>query len=80
MKEPRLTNRAGSREESIRPGTSPEPAPAQAVLEDPSGLTDISSRRPGVGNTSVSWRGQARPGAPRRHVAMVMTPIPMERD
>ena len=34
----------GGGEESIRPGTSPEPAPAQAVLEDPSGLTDISSR------------------------------------
>jgi hypothetical protein len=31
MKEPRPGNRACSREESIRPGTSPEPAPAQAV-------------------------------------------------
>jgi hypothetical protein len=47
MKEPRSAKRAGSREESVQPGTSPEPAPAQAVLKDPSGLADISSRGPG---------------------------------
>ena len=44
MKEPRPANRAGSRKESTRPGTSPEPAPAQAVMEDLNGLTEISSR------------------------------------
>jgi hypothetical protein len=47
MKEPRPANRAGSRKKSVRPGTSPEPAPAQAVLEDLSGLADISSRGQG---------------------------------
>jgi hypothetical protein len=31
MKEPRPTNRTGSRKESTRPGTSPEPALARAV-------------------------------------------------
>jgi hypothetical protein len=31
MKEPRLTTKTGSREKSVRPGTSPEPAPARAV-------------------------------------------------
>jgi hypothetical protein len=44
MKEPHSAKRAGSREESIRPGTSPEPAPARAVLKDLNGLADISSR------------------------------------
>jgi hypothetical protein len=38
MKEPRLATQAGSRKKSVQPGTSPEPAPARAVLED------ISSR------------------------------------
>jgi len=31
MKEPRSTSETGSREKSVLPGTSPEPAPAQAV-------------------------------------------------
>ena len=47
MKEPRSANQAGSREESVRPGTSPEPAPAQAVLEDLNDPADISSREVG---------------------------------
>ena len=40
MKEPRSAKRAGSREESIRPGTSPEPAPAQAVFPRDGGESD----------------------------------------
>jgi len=39
MKEPHPSLQAGSRKESIRPGTSPEPAPGRAVMED------INSRR-----------------------------------
>jgi len=31
MKEPHPATQAGSRKESAQPGTSPEPAPAQAV-------------------------------------------------
>jgi hypothetical protein len=38
MKEPRSTTQTDSRQKSVQPGTSPEPAPARAVLED------ISSR------------------------------------
>jgi hypothetical protein len=34
MKEPHPSLQAGSRKESVRPGTSPEPAPARAVMED----------------------------------------------
>jgi hypothetical protein len=34
MKEPHPSIQAGSRKESVRPGTSPEPAPGRAVMED----------------------------------------------
>ena len=34
MKEPHPSLQAGSRKESVRPGTSPEPAPGRAVMED----------------------------------------------
>jgi len=33
MKQPRSPTKTGSREESARPGTSPEPALAQAILK-----------------------------------------------
>lgn len=84
MKEPRSANRAGSREESVRPGTSPEPAPAQAVLEDLSGLADISSRisrllrssvgLPRVVHVGLFWGAAAR--QPRRS-GPVATPAPL---
>ena len=50
MKEPHPTQ-VGSRDESVRPGTSLEPAPARAVMED------ISSRGQGVedGRTEHGW-------------------------
>ncbi len=31
MKQPRSTSKTGSRKKSVRPGTSPKPAPSQAV-------------------------------------------------
>jgi hypothetical protein len=34
MKEPRSKPETGSREKSVQPGPSPEPAPVRAVLED----------------------------------------------
>jgi hypothetical protein len=47
MKEPRPTQQAGSRKESVQPGTSPEPAPTRAVLKD------ISSRDDGLSREAV---------------------------
>jgi hypothetical protein len=53
MKEPRPETRRAAARKSVQPGTSPEPAPARAVLED------ISSRCPA---TYLPMSGSVRRG------------------